>query len=58
MLEIFVERTCMVPVTFTLGSSRQSTVALDGGSGYRLVRTYLERCDKQLGYARYRARLR
>ena len=47
----------MVPVTFTLGSSRQSTVALEGKGGDRSLGAHLGRYDRQLGYAHYHVHL-
>ena len=55
---ILAEHTWMVPVTVTLGSSRQSVVVLGSRSGSGPLRTHLGQCDRRLGYARYRAHLR
>ena len=57
MREVLAKHTWRVPVTFTLGSSRQSIVGLEGRFGYRKLQVYLGQCDRRLGCARYRAHL-
>jgi len=57
-LKIFTEYTWMVLVTFTVGSSRQSTVRLEDRPGGVPLKAYSGQCDSQLGCARCRPYLR